>query len=96
MLKFVLSLPPKSVSDVVSRELSVSVGGRDPMVVTLAGDVQQSEELSGADGETVSGTLVDIDDNGNRSEPREFSFVLMDTLAPPMPGDLGVNVVAEE
>lgn len=95
MLKFVLTMPEKGASDVVSRELTVSVDGAEPVVFTLTGDVVESQEFEAADGAAVTGTLVDVDDAGNKSEAREFTFVLVDTIAPPQPGEVGVKVVSE-
>jgi hypothetical protein len=95
MLKFVLVLPEKSATDVVSRELSFKVG-EDVFDLVLDGNTLETEELSGEDDSEVVGTLVDVDDAGNKSLPREFSFVLVDTLAPPQPGELGVRVTGEE
>lgn len=96
MLKFVLVLPEKGVSDVVKRHLSVAVGGGEPMVVELGADVVASDVLEGVDNDIVTGSLVDEDDAGNKSEAREFSFVLVDDIAPPQPGELGIKVLSEE
>ena len=95
MLKFVLELPPKSAADVVSRELRFSVGEQLFEVMLGAEDVE-SAEFVGNDNDSVTGTLVDVDDAGNRSEPREFSFVLVDTLPPAQPGEVGLKVTGEE
>lgn len=95
MLKFVLVLPEKGAADVVQRELTVSVGDKEPVFVTVDGDAVRSSVLEGEDGEAVTGTLVDVDDAGNKSEAREFSFVLADTIAPPMPGEVGLEVTEE-
>lgn len=95
MLTFILVLPGKSADDVVSRELTVSVGGADPVMVTLAGDTVNSQEMAGEQGAAISGSLVDIDDAGNRSPARDFSFTLQDTIAPPQPGDVGIVVTSE-
>lgn len=96
MLTFILKLPEKSAADVVSRELSVSVAGADAEVLSVAADATSSQEFTAEQGATVSGSLVDIDDAGNRSPAREFSFVLADTIAPPQPGEVGVEVVSEQ
>lgn len=95
MLTFVLTLPAPGAADVVSRELVVSVNGGEAQTLSLDGAATESSELSGEQDNSVTGTLVDIDDAGNRSEPREFSFVLVDNLAPPQPGELGLRVTAE-
>lgn len=95
MLKFVLVLPEKGASDVVQREVTVAVGANEPVLVTVDGDTVKTSAFEGEDGETVVGTLVDVDDAGNKSEAREFSFVLVDTIAPPMPGEVGLEVTEE-
>ena len=95
MLKFYLALPAKSAPDVVSRELTVAVAGAAPVVYVLGADVVASAELSGFDNDTVVGTLVDVDDAGNRSGSSEFSFVLTDTIPPPVPGAVGLVVTDE-
>lgn len=95
MLKFVLVLPEAGAADVVTRELRFTVG-EELVEVNLEGSATETVELTGADNDAVVGSLVDVDDAGNRSEAREFSFVLVDTLAPPQPGELGLKVTGEE
>lgn len=95
MLKFYLSLPAKGAPDVVARELLVSVAGAEPALYVLEADAAQSPEFAGSDNDSVAGTLVDIDDAGNRSGASEFSFVLVDTIPPATPGAVGL-VVTEE
>lgn len=96
MLFFVLTLPPKSAPDVVSRELTVKVGEAEPQTLSPGVEDLESVELSGADNESVTGSLVDIDNAGNRSEARAFEFVLTDTIAPAQPAEVGVRVTREE
>jgi hypothetical protein len=96
MLRFKLLLPAPGASDVVTRKLTVAIGAAEPVTVDLPGDALESAEYSGGDNETVSGSLVDVDDAGNQSEAREFSFVLVDTLPPPQPGEIGLVVTGEE
>ena len=96
MLKFVLVLPVKSAPDVVSRELTLQVGGNDPVNVTLDGNVVETPEYVGEKNGVLVGSLVDVDDAGNRSESRDFEFVLLDTIAPPMPGQVGVVVTGQD
>lgn len=95
MLKFYLSLPAKGASDVVARELLVSIAGAEPALYVLGANATQSIEFVGSDNSTVVGTLVDVDDAGNRSGASEFSFVLVDTIPPATPGAVGL-VVTEE
>lgn len=96
MLKFVLVLPEKGAADVVKRHLTVSVGAGEPAVLELDGDATRTDLMEGVEGDAVAGSLVDEDDAGNKSEAREFSFTLVDTIAPPQPGEVGVEVVSEE
>lgn len=95
MLKFVLVLPEKSASDVVSRKVSIQVGTGEVLSVDLEGDVLETAEFTGNDNDPVTGSLVDVDDAGNNSEPRDFNFVLVDTIPPPLPGEVGLRVTAE-
>lgn len=96
MLFFTLALPEPGAADVVSRQVIVTVGTGEPQTLNLSGSDLVTPELSGADNDTVIGTLVDTDDAGNASPAREFNFVLTDTIAPAQPGDVGINVLREE
>lgn len=95
MLKFVLVLPAPSASDVIDRKLTVQIGSTEPIVYSIDGAGLESEELSGEAGDIITGSLVDIDDAHNGSEPRDFTFTLSDTIAPPQPGELGLRVTEE-
>lgn len=95
MLKFKIILPVAGAHDVVSRNLSIKIGDEEPQVVELAGDDTESAEYTGAQGTTVSGQLTDVDDAGNVSPARDYSFTLTDTLAPPVPGEIGLLVIEE-
>ena len=96
MLRFKLVLPAPGASDVVNRKLTLQIGSAEPESLQLPGDAVESQEFEGQDNDTVSGQLVDVDDAGNESEARTFSFVLVDTLAPPQPGEIGLVVTGEE
>lgn len=95
MLKFVLVLPEPGAVDVVTRRLLVQINGAEPLTYDLASSTLESEELSGDDNDTITGSLVDVDDSNNSSEPRDFEFILTDTIAPPLPGELGLRVTEE-
>ena len=95
MLNFVLVLPPKSAADVVARQITLQVGTQEVVTVDLDGETLETGEFTGLDNDSVTGSLVDIDDAGNRSEPRDFDFILLDTIAPPRPGELGLRVTGE-
>jgi len=94
MLEFKLLLPPASAADVASREVRFMI---DDFLVEadLNKEDQETNLYQAEEGAVIRGTLVDIDDAGNRSEAREFEYTLNDTLAPPQPGELGLEVVAE-
>lgn len=97
-LEFKLTLPEPGAADVKKggkRELRVQIGAAAPETYTLPGTAMESETLVGPQGASVSGSLVDIDDVGNRSEPSEFNYELLDTIAPAKPGAVGLQVTAE-
>lgn len=99
MLFFNLTLPPATDKDVLEggkRTVVVTVGSGSAQTFELAGTATATEELSGSDNDPVVGTLVDTDDAGNAGPAREFSFVLVDTIAPAQPGEVGLNILREE
>jgi hypothetical protein len=93
---FQVVLPPKSAPDVVRRELTVSFADGSQDVIELSADATSSDTLKGDQDSEISVSLVDIDDAGNRSEPSLAAFELLDTVAPPAPGELGLSIVGEE
>lgn len=97
MLKFVLMLPAKSATDVVARRLSVQVDQNEPTSYDIEPSEQEFEDerFVGQDNAVVRGSLVDIDNAGNQSVPRDFEFILIDTIAPPQPGEIGLKVTEE-
>lgn len=97
MLKFELILPPISAHDVVSRLLSVKVGNGDLITLTPAPNelIIINDKFIGNDNDAVDVSLADVDDAGNRGVSRDQSFVLLDTIAPPQPGELGLIVTEE-
>ena len=97
MLKFKLTLPPPGTADVITREIEVQVGEGTPTVSNITGDSTEFDAgLQGEAGDLVTAKLTDIDDAENRSPAREQSWTLLDTLAPPLPGEMGLTVTAEE
>lgn len=96
MLNFsIVGLPAPGASDVVSRELSIQIGAAEPDVKSVALEASEVTGFSGGDNETVTVSLTDIDDAGNRSEPRVQSFTLVDNIAPPQPGEFGLRIDSE-
>lgn len=94
MHKFGLTfaLPEPGAADVTTRELTITVSGQDtPIVQKLAGVAKESDQAIFDKDAELSVTLVDIDDSGNRS-PASAAFVykVIDDIAPPAPGQLGV------
>ena len=88
-------LPEPGAKDVVTRELRVVSDAGEEIFVLGPAEVQ-SDLLRGDQGTTVTVSLVDIDDAGNRSEASEAQFFLTDTLPPPKPGELAMVVEGEE
>ena len=96
-LTFEILLPVLPIPhDVLTRRLSYSIAGGDVVTVDMATTDVLLPGLAGEDGDTLSVTLVDIDDAGNSSEAREQEFVLSDTIPPAQPGEIGVRVTGEE
>lgn len=95
MLLFDVILPSPGAGDVVKRELTIARDGVDPIVLETDGDAAALSSKAPQDSELTL-TLVDIDDAGNRSEPRVQTVTLADTIAPPQPGEMGIVVTGEE
>ena len=93
-LQFVVQLPPAGAADVIERRFTLEspLGKTD---ITLPGDATLVEGLEAPEATALTLTLVDVDDAGNKSEPRVQTVTLVDNLAPPQPGEMGVQVTAE-
>ena len=96
MLVFSISLPPVGAADVVERTLTVTIGDNAPQTLNPAIDATETGELQGNDNDAVHAELVDTDDAGNQSQPSTLDAVLSDTIPPPQPGQMGINVIREE
>lgn len=94
VILFDVTLPPAAAPDVVKRELTVTVAGAS-VVHELPADTMSLAGLQGPQDANLRLSLVDIDDAGNRSPESTLDVVLLDTFAPPKPGDLGVTVTGE-
>lgn len=95
LISFRLSLPAPSAPDVVTREILISFADGSTASRTYAGTARTTDVFTGSQDTEIFGALTDIDDGGLRSVPREFSFTLLDTVAPPQPGAVGIEVVGE-
>lgn len=95
LIQFKIVLPPKSAPDVAVRELTVTIGDGTADIRNLSADASVLDGLEGAQGATVSVSLVDVDDQGNRSSASTASLVLTDNVAPPQPGEIGLEITGE-
>ena len=95
-LVYAVEAGPVTVSDVVSRKLSVTVNGTEVSSKEYSKDTTAFGELGFGDNDKVVLSLVDVDDAGNASQPAVLEFVASDTLPPPQPGEFGVRLVREE
>lgn len=94
-LTYTISAGPVVDGDVVSRVLTVVVGGEEPSERSFPGSSVDFGLLTVPQDATVVLTLVDVDDAGNKSVPAVVEFVAVDTLPPAQPGGLGVTLVGE-
>lgn len=94
-LIFRADLPAPVVTDVAVREVSVKIGDAEPVVSQLPADAVVVENLVGDRKATVVVELTDTDTSGNRGDTRVQTFVLEDTFAPPMPGEIGLTVTGQ-
>ena len=96
-MTFNVLLPPPTAPDVVSGELTISIGSGVPFIVnTSPTDAEISNvNFVGNDNDAVTGEFRFIDDAGNRSDARTFAAVLTDTQAPPLPGEVGIRITGE-
>lgn len=95
MLQFKIVLPPPGAADVVGRDLTVVIGSGEPTLQTLDGDALEATGFEGNDNDSVTATLVDVDDAGNHSPPSTAQTTLTDTIPPPAPEALGFVVTGE-
>ena len=97
LIKFKVQVPSEATGDVVKREVSVTLADGSVLTGDVAGrDAAESDEFKGEQSSTVSVSVVNVDDAGNKSVPRVAAFVLADTVAPPERGEIGITVTGEE
>lgn len=82
-------------SDVVQRELVVTVNGEVVSTTVFAGSSVDFGTVTVPQDSEVKLTLVDVDDAGNKSQPAESYFVAVDTIPPGQPGAINVTLVGE-
>lgn len=93
---FNVILPPKAAPDVIEREVVIKIDDVETQF-NIPGDQTLIEAYEGDQGALVTVSLIDIDDAGNRS-PASVSPVitLVDTIAPPQPGQIGLEIFDEK
>lgn len=100
MLVFKINLPalPDPAGDIVSGELTVTIGDAAPVVIPTTSGQAFVDELRGVQGSTVSASFAWVDDANNRSaHPSSIDgVVLNDTIPPSDPGALSLKVTREE
>lgn len=82
-------------SDVVARQLTVTVDGVSEGVRSFDGSATDLGTVEVLQDSQVVLSLVDVDDAGNSSEPAVVDFVAADTLPPSAPGAFSVTLVGE-
>jgi len=98
MLQFFVGLPAKTEAefDVVSRKLEIDIGGTALEPQTVPVETLEAGPFEGPQDAAVKIHCWNVDDAGNVSETAsEFEGVLLDTFAPPAPGQLGIRVTGE-
>lgn len=99
-----VGLPEKSAVDVVRRKLTIGGSGvGDPSLTSefladfALGDAgPPSFDVTVLEGQTgVELSLVDVDNAGNESAARTFTFDSTDTQAPAQPGEFSVTPMGE-
>lgn len=103
MKVFTLKLPLATAEDVKFFEVVYKVGDAEPVTLTpLNPDYGKTPvtpgeipNLQAENGTVVVGTVCCVDDAGNKSAVREFSLEVLDTTAPPMPGEVGIVITDE-
>jgi hypothetical protein len=99
MLTFVVALPAKTAQefDVVSRRVELVIGGVEAEPQVVAADTLEIGPFQGQQDQSVVIRVWNLDDAGNQSESASlFEGVLLDTFAPPAPGQIGIRVIGEQ
>lgn len=84
--------PPSPIGDIVKQHLTVDVNGERMVDTDVDLGLLVSAEFPVADDATIDAVLVYVDDAGNVSAESKASFIAKDTIAPPAPGELGLNL----
>lgn len=97
ILTYVINAAAPVDGDVVQREMLVTISGDTNSATTTVwpGHAVDLGSVSAPQDATVTISLVDVDDAGNRSVPYTLSFVAADTIPPSAPGAVMVTLVGE-
>ena len=95
-IKFVVAVPDEDTPDVVLREVTVGFqDGSNAEAVVIGRTAGETSEFQAQQNSTITVRVVNVDDAGNRSEPRDQEFQMLDTFAPPEPGMVSVRATGE-
>ena len=95
-IRFVVTVPAEDTADVVKREVTVTLADGTVLTGEVSGRTSgESAEFSGPQDSQVTISVVNVDDAGNKSEPRVKVETLLDTFAPPEPGEIGLRATGE-
>lgn len=91
-----IHLPPPAVSDIKVRTLTYTINGGEQVVDTVDIAVNMSAEIGVEADDVIAGNLVDTDRAGNVGGARDFSLTAVDTIAPPVPGEVSFSATRQE
>lgn len=95
-----LALPALAAADTVSRKLIIQKLGEpseptEYIIVEPELSSLRSPEFQFSNKQKFTATLTSKDSDGNENEPRTQEFVVIDSIAPPVDGEMGVLVLRE-
>ena len=95
-----LALPALAAADTVSRKLILQKLGEpsepiEYIIVEPELSSLRSPEFQFSNKQKFTATLTSKDGEGNENEPRTQEFVVIDSIAPPVDGEMGVLVLRE-
>lgn len=95
LLEFVVDVPAAD-GDVVKRVGAITLPDESVETFELEGkDAAEAGPFEVPQDSEVKISVVNVDDSGNESDPRVQTFVIVDTIPPAAPGELGVRVTGE-
>ena len=98
LIKIKVGLPASTSGDVVRRELTIRRAETADGVLEAAEVIStrmMELEIEAVQDSVVDLSCVAIDDADNRSEPKELTFTVADTVAPDLSGDFSIAAIGE-